>query len=385
MSLDRTPRRRPIQGVARATEDISDLGLDEEMMQADQARMDLINEEERADSSMDEDHAAELFGDFEPDGDTEQRMVDSLIEAGVAKLDTSEAAGQMFSTRPVSDATYVEVYGKSIADYAQASRRDLNAKGLGSLDFRTLKANGEPWNCCKTADRQEARALIDKWQSEWIIGAPPCTPFSIWNHGISVKNMKKEDVENMHDEGKLHVRFVCNLYRRQAEQGRYVLHERPASAMSWHEEDIRSLASHPLIRTVVGDQCMYGLVTPSQEDRSKCVPAMKPTRFMTSSTIMRDLLSRRCDKSHSHQPLAGGRCNDAAYPAKLVRAILRGNSLQREHDRQLHQAAKEEKNFINAMPMNLPSQSTSRCYAFGEPKKSSIPKMTGGSVPIVFN
>ena len=68
---------------------------------------------------------------------------------------------------------------------------------------------------------------------------------------------------------------------------------------------------------------MYGLLTPGAE--GKPTPAKKPTTFMTSSRQMADLLSRRCDGSHKHQPLVSGRCKNAAfYPLKLVQTILQG-------------------------------------------------------------
>ena len=52
---------------------------------------------------------------------------------------------------------------------------------------------------------------------------------------------------------------------------------------------------------------------------------MKPTRFLSSSKHMLDMLGKRCDRSHRHQSLVGGRCADAAfYPLPLIRAILKG-------------------------------------------------------------
>ena len=46
---------------------------------------------------------------------------------------------------------------------------------------------------------------------------------------------------------------------------------------------------------------------------------------MSNSPQMHQQLSKRCDHSHEHQPLVGGRCADAAfYPLPLVRAILNG-------------------------------------------------------------
>ena len=52
---------------------------------------------------------------------------------------------------------------------------------------------------------------------------------------------------------------------------------------------------------------------------------MKPTRFMSSSPQMLVQLDHRCDRSHNHRHLTGGRCADAAfYPLPLIKAILKG-------------------------------------------------------------
>ena len=54
-------------------------------------------------------------------------------------------------------------------------------------------------------------------------------------------------------------------------------------------------------------------------------PSMKPTKFLASSIFMAKRLQARCDHSHVHQQLTGGRCKDAAYyPLPLIRAILKG-------------------------------------------------------------
>ena len=71
------------------------------------------------------------------------------------------------------------------------------------------------------------------------------------------------------------------------------------------------------------DQCMYEFKTRGDTSESS-MPSMKPTRFMSNSPHKPKHLGRRCDKSHRHQPLEGGRCADAAfYPLPLIRAILR--------------------------------------------------------------
>ena len=124
----------------------------------------------------------------------------------------------------------MELYGRSISEYANMHRRDLNVTGLGTLDFRTLKEDGQPWDFTKRADRKLARELINKLDPEWVLGAPPCTAFSLWNHGINYKKINKEKVHAMMEEGRLHLRFACSLYRRQIARSKFFLHEHPTSA-----------------------------------------------------------------------------------------------------------------------------------------------------------
>ena len=51
--------------------------------------------------------------------------------------------------------------------------------------LRTTKPNGQPWDLCKREDRKLARQMVDEQQPEWIVGAPPCKPFSIWNYAMN--------------------------------------------------------------------------------------------------------------------------------------------------------------------------------------------------------
>ena len=277
------------------------------------------------DAAMDDAAMADHSDQFHiNDPVSSEAMVDALIGAG-----TNRDAAKLFTMAIVNKdvaSTFIEVYGRgAIAAEANGPRRALNIEGLAALDLRTFKPNGETWNFNLRSDRNEARALIDSKQPKWLIGSPPCTAFSIWNRNLNYKHMDKDKVRGLIAEGRKHLAFVISLYRKQLLQGRHFLHEHPASALSWKEPAMAALARDPLIHCVVADQCMYGLDTPSEKDRSKLMPAMKPTRFMTSSPQMAAELGQRCDRSHVHQQLVGGRAANAAfYPLGLIRAILNG-------------------------------------------------------------
>ena len=47
-----------------------------------------------------------------------------------------------------------------------------------------------------------------------------------------------------------HVKFCCSLYRHQIDKHRYFLHEHPATALSWREEQIEALCKLPMTYVV---------------------------------------------------------------------------------------------------------------------------------------
>ena len=74
----------------------------------------------------------------------------------------------------------MEIYGRGgIMNEANGHRRNLNVKGLGALDIRTLKPHGDYWDFTKRADRREARDLVNQLDPDLIIGSPPCTPLCL--------------------------------------------------------------------------------------------------------------------------------------------------------------------------------------------------------------
>ena len=68
---------------------------------------------------------------------------------------------------------------------------------------------------------------------------------------------------------------------------------------------------------------MFGLRT--TDSQGKIQHAMKKTRFLSNSGKILRELKVKCDGSHTHQHLVGGRAGPAAvYPPALCRAICRG-------------------------------------------------------------
>ena len=107
------------------------------------------------------------------------------------------------------------------------------------------------------------------------------------------------------------------------QQGRWILHEHPVGATSWQLDPVKKIMKMSGVKTVVGDQCQFGLTT--RVDGGGLGPARKRTRFMSSAPSVLEELGRLCQGGHEHQPLVNDRAKEAAlYPKELCEAICRG-------------------------------------------------------------
>ena len=299
----------------------------------------------------DEDDVADLFGDFDQEApsapgasgsgdpwrprDEHGHVIETLIGAG---CDRGEAVRSVNSMMLPTEATFMELYGRGgITADANATRRSLNVKGLGAFDLRTLKPDGTPWDFSRRADRKMAMEHIDTQHPDFVVGSPPCTVFCVWNQHMNYPKMDPDRVAKLMAEGRMHLKFMAKIYKKQLDQGRHFLHEHPATAVSWDERSIVKLMAHSDVHVTVADQCQYGLKTRGEDGTP--MPALKPTRFMTSSVQMSKLLQKRCKKDHKHQPLVSGRCAAAAfYPARLIRTIIKGIRATKDAEGLLPQA-----------------------------------------------
>ena len=95
-----------------------------------------------------------------------------------------EAKHKVFAMHGRAQTTFMEVYGGGAIDgCANQSRRDFGLKGIGALDIRTQQLHGGPCDFTVRSDRRLGRELIDIEYPDWVVGSPPCTPFSMRNVG----------------------------------------------------------------------------------------------------------------------------------------------------------------------------------------------------------
>ena len=130
---------------------------------------------------------------------------------------------------------------------------------------------------------------------------------------------------------------MMKLYAEQARNGRYFLHEHPASATSWALDEVKAVADMPGIYKVVCHMCAFGMS--ATDDKGKGL-VKKPTLFMTNSREVARKLDRKCrnlevgsGEDHRHVQLINGRAKQAqVYPRLLCRAVCEGIFDQKKSD-----------------------------------------------------
>ena len=116
--------------------------------------------------------------------------------------------------------------------------------------------------------------------------------------------------------------FTIKLYRLQAEQGRWFLHEHPNSATYWKMPEMQSLMNDLHIQKNVGHMCRYGMRSKDEHGAGK---VEKPTCFLTSSAILADCLILKCLGVHQHLQDLGGKARKCQVdPDKLCYSIPKG-------------------------------------------------------------
>ena len=174
--------------------------------------------------------------------------------------------------------------------------------------------------------RQQVRQDIAKEDPLILLGAPPCTVFSPMQN-INQKHHIGEAWEKKKREGLELLYFAIQCYWDQIERGMFFLHEHPATASSWVMDVVKELEAHPGVHVVTSDMCRWGMKVRDEipEDQGQPYLVKKPTKWMTNCKPLAEMLSLRCDGTHSHVRLEGGTLTKraASYPISLVRDILK--------------------------------------------------------------
>ena len=114
---------------------------------------------------------------------------------------------------------------------------NLTIEGGQTYDLFADK-DGRRWGFSKASDRKAVKKEIEDQKPFFVIGSPPCTPFS----SLRFLNKHKKSYKRKLAEGRALLRFATEIYEVQVANGRHFLHEHPVGASSWKEACIKKLA-----------------------------------------------------------------------------------------------------------------------------------------------
>ena len=205
-----------------------------------------------------------------------------------------------------------------------------------SLDLtRNDPSTEKPWDFTKREARERARQLVRTTEPLLVIGSPPCTMFSPLQNLNKNKWDAEEHKKAMHT-AQEHVKFCLEIYRMQAQAGRYFLHEHPNAASSWEMPEVMKLAMQPCVDMAVCDMCAFGLMV---RDRNGWALAEKRTRLMSNSPEILKRVNKQCTNRGNTNPHERHRHADTTcgvakkcqvYPAEFCKAVCAGLAAQKK-------------------------------------------------------
>ena len=229
-----------------------------------------------------------------------------------------------------------EIYSPARVTRAIKLLPDMGLVAGFAFDLTNANEKGEPWDFSLEAKRIEATEIVEQQKPMMLIGSPMCTPYSALQ-ALNKHKKSQKDIDEMMTKAKVHMDFVCSLYKLQLDGGRYFLHEHPATATSWELPCIKEILYRDGVDITVGDQCQYGQKNKFGE------PLKKSTKWMSNSReVLRSLGKRckgkggKCSAGGTHGQCLGEAAKQAAvYPFKLCKAILEGFRNQLRVDRNM--------------------------------------------------
>ena len=203
-----------------------------------------------------------------------------------------------------------------------------------AIDLETSKGNGERWDLTNKTHQRDLEAILNDEDPYLLTGSPPCEAFSLLQ-GLNKNKVPEEVRKQRLEEGREKLRIAVRYYKERRARGRYFLHEHPAHATSWKEPEVVKLMEQDDVYVVEGPMCRWGM---KSKDASGVGYVRKPTRWMTNSKVLAEILQKECPNKEGrtwrrHVMLVNGRAKAAqVYPPALVAAILKGIKAQMKED-----------------------------------------------------
>ena len=185
--------------------------------------------------------------------------------------DVSDATLHRYLTEPddirveVTLKDALEMYEKKGPDVVEifSQPRVCQEAGAGTFDGVKLQPGysldltmndpktGEAWDLSKPDVQARVRKLIRVTKPYFVIGSPPCTPFSPLQEISRAKRDPKAMAEELR-KGREHIKFCIQIYSMQMAGQMHFVHEHPSGSKAWNtEEMVEFMMKHEVDSTTI--------------------------------------------------------------------------------------------------------------------------------------
>ena len=187
--------------------------------------------------------------------------------------------------------TFLEVYAET------NSRLSEMVTKLGGKAERFTKEDGD---LSTVEGQRKLLQLIHRIKPEHIWMAPECGPWGSWSRFNANRSLVGyHKVQKSREESIKHLKLCNVVMKMQVSESRHFHLENPLHSELWNQKEVQDILVNT--RTILFDQCRYGLRHPETQEHLK-----KGTRLQSTSLCMELRLNNKfCKGDHSHAPIAG--------------------------------------------------------------------------------
>ena len=109
-----------------------------------------------------------------------------------------------------------------------------------SMVITTVNEQGVQWDFTKVEMRNQAYKKIVAEKPFLLIGAHPCANWRSKSNASWSRMTQREKDDELH-RARVHMQFVCRMYKLQHDEGRYFLHEHCQSELPWQKDCVEEI------------------------------------------------------------------------------------------------------------------------------------------------
>ena len=109
-----------------------------------------------------------------------------------------------------------------------------------SMDITTVNEQGVRWDFTNMEMRNQASRKIVAEKPFLLMGAHPCANWRSKSNVSWTRMTRREKDDELH-RARVHMQFVCRMYKLQHDEGRYFLHEHCQSELTWRKDCVEEI------------------------------------------------------------------------------------------------------------------------------------------------